>query len=51
VAPGSVDISSYVAAAAGAVDVSTTTDSACDHAPTPCPSPQVPWVIHAIVTG
>ena len=29
---------------------STLTDTACNHAPTPCPSPQIPWTITAAVT-
>jgi hypothetical protein len=44
-------VARYVAAAAGTVDVSTTTDIACNHDPMPCPSPQVPWVVHVIVTA
>jgi cellulose binding protein with CBM2 domain len=41
----------YAATAPGTVDVSTTTDIACNHAPIPCPSPSVPWTIHVIVTA
>jgi hypothetical protein len=44
-------VARFVAAATGAVDVSSTTDIACNHAPTPCPSPQVPWAVHVIVTA
>jgi hypothetical protein len=42
-------VARYVAAASGTVDVSTTTDIACNHAPMPCPSPQVPWTVHVVV--
>jgi hypothetical protein len=41
----------YAATAPGTVDVSTTTDIACNHAPTPCPSPSVPWAVHVVVTA
>ncbi|GAA0582550.1 hypothetical protein GCM10010172_79580 [Paractinoplanes ferrugineus] len=41
----------YVATAAGTVEVSTKTDIACNHEPTPCPSPTVPWKVTAVVTG
>jgi hypothetical protein len=41
----------YLAAAAGTVNVSTLTDIACNHQPTPCPSPQVPWTITVTVTA
>jgi hypothetical protein len=44
-------VARYVAAAAGSVDVSTTTDIACNHDPMPCPSPAVPWTVHVIVTA
>jgi hypothetical protein len=44
-------VARYVAAAAGAVDVSTTTDIACNHEPMPCPSPPVPWAVHVIVSA
>ena len=44
-------VARYVAAAAGTVDVSTLTDIACNHAPTPCPSPQVPWTVSVTVTA
>jgi len=43
-------VARYLAAAAGTVKVSTLTDTACNHAPTPCPSPQIPWTITAVVT-
>jgi hypothetical protein len=43
-------VARYLAAAAGTVKVSTHTDTACNHAPTPCPSPTVPWTITAVVT-
>lgn len=41
----------YVATAAGQVDVSTTTDAACFHQPTPCPSPAIPWKVHVTVAS
>ncbi|GIE97431.1 hypothetical protein Ari01nite_48960 [Paractinoplanes rishiriensis] len=41
----------YVANAPGQVDLSSITDAACRHQPTPCPSPQVRWLLHATVTG
>jgi hypothetical protein len=44
-------VAHYTAVAAGAVDVSTTTDIACNHDPMPCPSPAVPWIVHVIVTA
>ena len=44
-------VARYPAAAAGTVDVSTTTDIACNHEPTPCPSPSVPWLVHVVVTA
>jgi hypothetical protein len=44
-------VAHYVAAAAGTVDVSTTTDIACNHEPIPCPSPQAPWTVHIVVTA
>jgi hypothetical protein len=44
-------VTRYVAAAAGTVTVSTLTDIACNHEPTPCPSPQIPWAVTVIVTA
>ncbi|WP_433303777.1 cellulose binding domain-containing protein [Actinoplanes sp. CA-030573] len=44
-------VARYAAAAAGSVTVSTVTDAACNHAPTPCPSPQVPWSVTVSVTA
>lgn len=44
-------VARYTAAAPGAVTVSTLTDAACNHEPTPCPSPQVPWSISVTVTA
>jgi hypothetical protein len=44
-------VARFVAAAAGTVDVSTRTDTACNHAPTPCPSPQIPWTVAVTVTA
>jgi hypothetical protein len=44
-------VARYLAAAAGSVKVSTLTDIACNHEPTPCPSPQIPWTITATVTA
>jgi Cellulose binding domain len=41
----------YAATSPGKVDVSTYTDIACNHEPTPCPSPPVPWVVTVIVTA
>jgi len=43
-------VARYLATAAGTVKVSTLTDTACNHAPTPCPSPQIPWSITVVVT-
>ncbi|MET8147220.1 cellulose binding domain-containing protein [Actinoplanes sp. NPDC049668] len=43
-------VARYLAAAAGTVEVSTLTDIACNHQPTPCPSPQVPWAVTVTVT-
>ncbi|SCE71904.1 Cellulose binding domain-containing protein [Micromonospora matsumotoense] len=43
-------VARYVAAAPGQVDVATITDNLCRHQPTPCPSPQVRWVVHVTVT-
>jgi hypothetical protein len=42
-------VTRYLAAAAGTVQVSTSTDTACNHSPTPCPSPQIPWAVTAVV--
>jgi hypothetical protein len=44
-------VAGFVATAAGTVNVSTLTDTACNHQPTPCPSPQVPWVVTVSVTA
>ena len=44
-------VAHYDAAAVGTVDVSTTTDIACNHEPIPCPSPSVPWLVHVVVTA
>ena len=44
-------VARYLAAAPGTVGVSTLTDTACNHEPTPCPSPQIPWTITATVTA
>ncbi|MCU7729073.1 cellulose-binding domain-containing protein [Actinoplanes sp. KI2] len=44
-------VTRYLAAAAGTVKVSTRTDIACNHEPTPCPSPQIPWTVTADVTA
>lgn len=44
-------VARYVAAAAGTVEVSTRTDIACNHEPTPCPSPPVPWAVTVTVTA
>jgi hypothetical protein len=44
-------VARYVAAAPGTVGVSTVTDAACNHDPTPCPSPQVRWSITVTVTS
>jgi len=44
-------VTRYLAAAAGTVVVSTVTDTACNHEPMPCPSPQVPWSVTAVVTA
>ncbi|MFD0822402.1 cellulose binding domain-containing protein, partial [Micromonospora zhanjiangensis] len=43
-------VARYQAAALGRADVTTKTDGACLHQPTPCPSPQVPWLVHLTVT-
>lgn len=42
-------VARYVPVAAGQVDVSTVSDAACMHQPTPCPTPQVPWRVHVVV--
>lgn len=44
-------VAHYLAAGAGATDVSSYTDTACNHAPTPCPSPPVLFTIHVVVTA
>jgi cellulose binding protein with CBM2 domain len=44
-------VARYVAAAPGVVDVSTLTDIACNHEPTPCPSPQIPWMVTVTVVA
>lgn len=44
-------VARYAAVAAGRADVSTISDGACLHQPTPCPSPQVKWVVHVTVTA
>jgi hypothetical protein len=40
----------YVTRAPGVVDIKSYTDIACNHEPTPCPSPSVPWTLHVIVS-
>jgi hypothetical protein len=44
-------VAHYVAAAAGRADVSSYTDFACNHDPTPCPAPIMTWVVHVTVTA
>jgi hypothetical protein len=44
-------LAGYLAVASGQADVTTRTDAACLHAPTPCPSPQIPWTVHVVVSG
>jgi hypothetical protein len=44
-------VARYLAVAQGQADVSTISDSACNHQPTPCPSPQVRWMVHVTVTA
>jgi hypothetical protein len=44
-------VARYVAVATGTVGVSTVTDAQCNHEPTPCPSPQVPWAVTVKVTA
>ncbi|MEV6798281.1 cellulose binding domain-containing protein [Micromonospora rifamycinica] len=44
-------VARYLATGPGRVDVATITDNICRHAPTPCPSPQVRWVVHVTVTA
>jgi hypothetical protein len=44
-------VARYAAVAAGTVGVSTRTDIACNHEPTPCPSPQVPWAVTVTVAA
>jgi hypothetical protein len=44
-------VAHYLAVAQGQTDVSTISDAACNHQPTPCPSPQVRWVVHVTVTS
>jgi hypothetical protein len=41
----------YRAAVAGRVTMATLSDSACNHAPMPCPSPQVWWRLQVTVAG
>ncbi|MFB9447155.1 cellulose binding domain-containing protein [Dactylosporangium vinaceum] len=41
----------YTAAIPGRTDLSTVTDNACLHQPTPCPTPQVAWSVHITVTA
>ncbi len=43
-------VARYLAVAPGQADVTSLTDSACNHQPTPCPSPQVPWTVHVTVS-
>jgi hypothetical protein len=43
-------VARYVAVAAGQTDISSLSDIACNHAPMPCPSPQVPWTVHVTVS-
>ncbi|WP_426512993.1 cellulose binding domain-containing protein [Dactylosporangium sp. McL0621] len=44
-------VAHYVATAPGQADVSSYTDYACNHDPTPCPAPIMTWVIHVTVTA
>lgn len=41
----------YRVAVTGQVNLATLSDSACNHAPMPCPSPQVWWRLQVTVTG
>jgi len=43
-------VAHYRANAPGQLDLSTLSDMACNHAPTPCPHPREPWTVHVIVT-
>jgi hypothetical protein len=43
-------IARYLAVGPGQADVTTISDAACNHEPTPCPSPQVPWSLHVTVS-
>jgi len=43
-------IAHYLAKAPGQLDLSTLSDIACNHDPTPCPWPSMPWTVHVIVT-
>jgi hypothetical protein len=40
----------YAVTTLGEVDLSSVTDAACVHGPTPCPTPQIPWKVHVTVT-
>lgn len=44
-------VARYTAAVPGRTDLSTVTDNACMHLPTPCPTPPVAWTVHITVTG
>ncbi|MFI9642591.1 cellulose binding domain-containing protein [Micromonospora sp. NPDC051925] len=44
-------VARYLATTPGQADVATVTDNLCRHQPTPCPSPQVRWVVHVTVTA
>jgi hypothetical protein len=44
-------VAQYTAAATGRADVTSFTDAACNHDPTPCPSPLMTWVVHVTVTA
>lgn len=39
----------YAVTGLGQVDLSSMTDAACVHGPTPCPTPQIPWKLHVTV--
>jgi hypothetical protein len=41
----------YAVTAPGEADLTSITDAACIHGPTPCPTPRIPWKVHATVSS
>jgi hypothetical protein len=41
----------YAVTAPGEADLTSITDAACIHGPTPSPTPRIPWKVHATVTS